>query len=647
MFKKMKLSSKMMLGFGSLILVCAVLGTVSWFGLSSILGKEKLMEQGNLCMQKMNQCAKLRLVFADQGFQKGENDTLDASEKWQEAYVEWQKETESLANSEGMIAEDKGLANKVLEEMGKYKEGFDSLESAQTQKDTAFSAWGKIGGDVTSNVEGVTSKVIQPLQEKAEETGDVQTVGTWSDFGTSLDEDIIQPFLLLRVAAVYLLATEADVQWNAYQTQLGVAKDGLARWESMASGEAALIEQTKSIKSNYAEYEIAGDNFRAGILSERKIDVDMAESVIELVANMTALSDSLTTQMDAIANRTKMAVGFLAVGCIIAGILLAFIITRSIVGPLQRVIDEMSSGADEVALASGHISQASQQLAEGATEQASSLEESSSALEELAGQAKGNSESAQRASRLMQDSRKIVDSTGDAMSQMVSTMGGIKESSGKISGIIKTIEEIAFQTNLLALNAAVEAARAGEHGKGFAVVAEEVRNLAQRSAVAAKDTAVLIEASVEQANLGAAVVGDAAAGVKQIAESSQTVAEGVDAIAVASGEQSDGINQINNAVAEMDKVTQQVASNSEESASSSEELSAQAQKMQASVGDLEELINGAAARKGHAGEVRLSSASASHQPQAMVRNTSVQKSSDGVSATKVIPFDENSDFQDF
>jgi methyl-accepting chemotaxis protein len=214
----------------------------------------------------------------------------------------------------------------------------------------------------------------------------------------------------------------------------------------------------------------------------------------------------------------------------------------------------------------------SQKLAEGATTQAASLEESSSALEELASQAQGNTEKARSATAGAKKAHSTAQEASGAMRQTVEAMEGIRESSSKITGIIKTIEEIAFQTNLLALNAAVEAARAGEHGKGFAVVAEEVRNLAQRAAQSARDTSSLIQTSVEQSKRGTEIVGQAARAIDQILEIAQGVSSEAQEVNTASGEQCEGINQINLAVAAMDKVTQTVAANAEESAASSQEL---------------------------------------------------------------------------
>ena len=173
-----------------------------------------------------------------------------------------------------------------------------------------------------------------------------------------------------------------------------------------------------------------------------------------------------------------------------------------------------------------------------------------------------------------------------AMNRMSTAIQDIQSSSAETAKIIKVIDEIAFQTNLLALNAAVEAARAGEAGKGFAVVAEEVRNLAKRSAVAARDTATLIEESVRNAESGVVISGDVGAALLEIAESVNKTSELINEIAASAGEQAQGIGEINEAVTQMDQITQSNAANAEESASASEELSNQAQQMNSVVEEL-------------------------------------------------------------
>jgi len=184
----------------------------------------------------------------------------------------------------------------------------------------------------------------------------------------------------------------------------------------------------------------------------------------------------------------------------------------------------------------------------------------------------------------------------ESMQRMSQAIARIKQSSDQTGKIIKTIDEIAFQTNLLALNAAVEAARAGEAGKGFAVVAEEVRNLAQRSAEAARTTADMIEGSVKNADNGVAISKEVAESLGEIAEGSRKVNDLVGEIAAASNEQSQGIDQISTAVTQMDQITQSNAANAEESASASEELSAQAEELSRMVRDLEGIVNGSSSR---------------------------------------------------
>jgi methyl-accepting chemotaxis protein len=277
---------------------------------------------------------------------------------------------------------------------------------------------------------------------------------------------------------------------------------------------------------------------------------------------------------------------------LVACVVLSVAIIRGTNRALRRVAGLLDEGSNEVAAAAGQVSGASQTLAEGASEQAASLEETSASLEEMASMTRRNAENAQSAKDLATQTRAAADAGAVDMQEMNEAMGAIKSSSDNIAKIIKTIDEIAFQTNILALNAAVEAARAGEAGMGFAVVADEVRNLAQRSAEAAKETAAKIEDSIQKSGVGVELSAKVASRLEEIVTKARQVDELVAEIATASREQSQGIEQVNTAVTQMDKVTQGNAAAAEESASASEELSAQARTLKDAVGDLLALVNG-------------------------------------------------------
>ncbi len=245
---------------------------------------------------------------------------------------------------------------------------------------------------------------------------------------------------------------------------------------------------------------------------------------------------------------------------------------KLLIGQIKESTDQVNAGASEIASGNADLSARTES-------QASSLEETASSMEELTSTVKQNAESAHHASKLVSSTAEIAANGGEIVGQVVETMASIKDSSRKIADIIGVIDGIAFQTNILALNAAVEAARAGEQGRGFAVVAAEVRNLAQRSAGAAKEIKALIEDSVGRVDAGGKLVDEAGEAMGDIVTSVQLVADIIGGTATASQEQSAGIEQVNQAVSQMDEITQQNAALVEEAAAAAESLQTQSAKL--------------------------------------------------------------------
>ena len=281
------------------------------------------------------------------------------------------------------------------------------------------------------------------------------------------------------------------------------------------------------------------------------------------------------------------------IGLIIAlvvGVVLALVITASISRPLKRATSELSDASVQLETASQEVSSSSQSLAEVASEQAAALEQISSSLEEMSSMTKQNANNAEQADLHMKNAHKVVEEANEMMDTLSSYMDEISATSEETFKIVKTIDEIAFQTNLLALNAAVEAARAGEAGAGFAVVADEVRALALRAAEAAKNTATLIEETVNKIRQGTQLTSTTHNSFTKVTEAINKVAQLMDEISAASNEQAEGIEQINKAISEMDKAVQQTAANAEESAAASEELNAQAAQMKSLVANLASLV---------------------------------------------------------
>ncbi|RBA25680.1 methyl-accepting chemotaxis protein [Herminiimonas fonticola] len=446
-------------------------------------------------------------------------------------------------------------------------------------------------------------------------------------------EALGQTGLAARNAYVFTSDTDAKKELDILDQQKAIYLDALNKMEPLFKGNAEFDKVSKGLRAMAEELNRPRKYRESGKMEEfgKFLVTECSPLRRQIVDDMAVVVKSVQSTVDAkSAEANKTSTQSVTIILTITGIALllsitlGFFITRAITRPLNQavtvaqtvaagdltsrieitskdetgqllqalkdmneslvgIVTEVRGGTATIATASNEIASGNLDLSSRTEQQASSLEETASSMEELTSTVKQNAENARQANSLSLSASEVAVKGGAVVGQVVETMNGINESARKIADIISVIDGIAFQTNILALNAAVEAARAGEQGRGFAVVATEVRNLAQRSAAAAKEIKLLIDDSVGRVDVGSKLVAQAGATMTEVVSSVKRVTDIVTEITAASQEQSSGIEQVNEAIVQMDEVTQQNAALVEQAAAAAASLKEQAAKLERTV----------------------------------------------------------------
>lgn len=547
-FYNLKVSVKMLIGFIVVAFIAGMIGVVGIINISNITNKcedmyarhavnlSQLITIAERYQMTRSDLKDLIILTDDESMNK----TVEKLNDDYEVLTEYLKEFEKLIKDSRIIEKYDYLINLLTNDFVAYKDQMIQLTQSN-QNDQAYIIMTSEGAEINNKVAGAMEELIRLKIEMVKDA---------SEDNTALSKTSTVTMIILIIFGVIIsviLGIFISGSISRPVKKLAEAADKLAQGDVNVNVEATTRDEIGYLMESFSHMieNIQGQAFTAEKIAAGDLTVDV----------------TIKSENDLLGKKLY-----------------------ELVEKNNEVLASISAASEQVASGAKQISDSSMALSQGATEQASSIEQLTASIEEISAQTKNNAEHANDANGLASTARVNAERGNEQMKEMLKAMHDINDSSANIAKIIKVIDEIAFQTNLLALNAAVEAARAGQHGKGFAVVAEEVRNLAARSANAAKETTDMIENSIRKAEGGTQIANETASALAEIVEVVERVASLVNGIAVSSNEQATGIAQINQGVMQISQVVQTNSATSEESAASSEELASQAELLKEQVG---------------------------------------------------------------
>lgn len=615
--KKAKLRTRIALGFAFILLILlSVGGIVSSVAedVSHTSGRLSEIELPEMAMTASLNTAFLELNLAVRGFSLTNDLSLSSEiDALKEKTSKELGRLESLAQTHpkevpkliAVLPEIRSSLNRYYQQIRKTFSLAEEQGKAWTEMDVAGAKLSQIGPETMIHFEEALKVGLQSYLGAEGQLALIEEL----DMARQLMDEISA----IRILSNKALATgQLEMIQQCWDKFARIREIGQKlRVDLEKTGDATGLKEVAAFLAAALDYEKDLGAMHKSRLQRNEVNRERGQTATELASLLLRHSEGVAENavaesvgMNQMVQNMIANLQYLVIGGVLLGILISYFIVIGITRPINSVTGSLTDGSEQIALAASESANSAQNVADVTTHISASLQETSASIDQVTSMVQKNADHAREANVLMQSTSSTVDLANDAMRAMQTSMADINSNSNEIAKIIKVIEEIAFQTNLLALNAAVEAARAGEHGQGFAVVADEVRNLAQRAASSARDIGKLIETAGKNVTDGLNRVNHVAERLGEVTNSARKVASLIEEIATASIEQAHGIEQINKAIADMEKGTQEVAASAEESAASSEEMASQSEAMREVVVQLIRLVDGAGEALGHLAESR-------------------------------------------